>query len=66
MHNQINHTRTSGSHPSIHAPYMVVNPGENLMEAAVRHRRDTGHKGSVIVVAFNRPLGEATRSRLAL
>lgn len=35
------------------APYMVVNPGENMVEAAERHRRDTGHRGGVIIVGFN-------------
>ncbi len=32
---------------------MVVNPGENLMEAMRRHRKETGHRGQCIVVAVN-------------
>ena len=36
------------------APCMVVNPGETLPEAIKRHRRDTGHRGPVVVVAWNR------------
>lgn len=38
---------------SVWAPYMVVNPGENMHEAAQRHRRDTGHRGAVIIVGLN-------------
>ena len=35
------------------APYMVVNPGENLVDAMRRHRQETGHRGQCIVVAVN-------------
>ncbi len=50
MHTQSTHNNRSKSY----APYMVVNPGENLITAAARHRRDTGHRGQIIVAAFNR------------
>jgi hypothetical protein len=32
---------------------MVVNPGETWIEAAARHRRETGHIGGLIIVAIN-------------
>ncbi|MGE0736610.1 MAG: hypothetical protein AB7P50_17835 [Alphaproteobacteria bacterium] len=38
---------------SADAPYVVVNPGETLMQAIGRHRRDTGHQGFIIVAADN-------------
>lgn len=42
-----------GSDWSDGSPFMVVNAGETLFEAAVRHRRETGHNGELVVVAFN-------------
>lgn len=47
--NSTDHTSAELSY----APFMVVNPGETLPMAIERHRRDTGHKGQLIVVAFN-------------
>jgi hypothetical protein len=35
------------------SPYMVVNAGETLYEATKRHRRETGHIGVLVVVAFS-------------
>lgn len=53
-----NHTgtthKTAISRTKTPAPFMVVNPGETILDAATRHRRETGHRGVVIVVAFNR------------
>lgn len=37
-----------------YAPFMVLNPGETLPQAMERHRRDTGHRGAVVVVGWNR------------
>ena len=37
-----------------YAPFMVVNPGETLLTAMARHRRDTGHRGGLIIVGCNR------------
>lgn len=37
----------------IFAPYMVVNPGETVREAASRHRRDTGHRGAIWIAGIN-------------
>lgn len=53
------------------APYMVVNPGETIEEAARRHRRDTGYAGTLHVVAFNgrprrAPGGRSIRPLLAV
>jgi hypothetical protein len=42
-----------GSDWSDGSPFMVVNAGETLCEAAKRHRRETGHMGELVVVAFN-------------
>ena len=36
------------------APFFVVNPGEAILTAIDRHRRDTGYHGSCILVAINR------------
>ena len=47
-------TNTPTTMTPVRAPYMVVNPGETWIDAANRHRRDTGHRGSVIIVAINR------------
>jgi hypothetical protein len=43
------------------APFMVINPDETVVAAMARHRRDTGHVGSVIVVGIN----PGSRQRLA-
>jgi hypothetical protein len=52
MHIQARHPNRSKAFGS-YAPYMVVNPGESLVTAAVRHRRETGHRGQIIVAAIN-------------
>jgi hypothetical protein len=38
---------------NVGSPFMVVNAGETLSEAVERHRRQTGHAGELVVVAFN-------------
>ena len=52
MNTQLMNTPTTMT--PVRAPYMVVNPGETWIDAANRHRRETGHRGSVIIVAINR------------
>jgi hypothetical protein len=44
-------TRNDGA---AYASFMVINPGERLDQAMERHRRDTGHRGALIVVGWNR------------
>lgn len=34
-------------------PFMVVNAGETWLQAASRHRRETGHQGPVFIAAVN-------------
>jgi hypothetical protein len=48
-----------------YAPFMVLNPGETLPQAMDRHRRDTGHRGALIVVGWNRGAQPATRKHHA-
>ena len=43
------------------APCMVVNPGETLPQAIKRHRNETGHRGPVVVVGWNRGHRSAPR-----
>jgi hypothetical protein len=46
-------TQTTTIRTRAHAPFMVINPGETLTKAEARHRRETGHIGSLIIVAIN-------------
>jgi len=48
------HTGTIHTSDTRHNFFMVVNAGETLLQAVNRHRRDTGHRGSVHIVAINR------------
>lgn len=45
----------------VYAPWFVVNPGEHMLQAMERHRRETGYKGPLFVAAVNRrPPGAGT------
>ncbi len=47
---------------SVWSPLMVVNPGENLVEAIGRHRRDTGHRGMCVVIGINNVILSGSRA----
>lgn len=34
------------------APFAYVLPGENICEAVARHRRQTGHRGTIVIAGF--------------